>query len=134
MKKAFGMVAGLAIFLLTVAFSFADEGDKPKGSVPREEKNWEQPPCRGMMHPLMSRSLVETKDGGIVVMTGNRLMKFDKDLNFIKEVELPADRETIQKMKMRGMRDCPWHKKMMKEGGMREEGASTNHGSTDNPE
>ena len=37
---------------------------------------------------MMNRSMVPTEDGGIVVMIGNKLYKYDKDLNLKKEVEM----------------------------------------------
>ena len=38
----------------------------------------------GMQHP----SMVATPDGGVIVLSGPRLTKYDKDLNLVKEVEL----------------------------------------------
>jgi len=35
-----------------------------------------------------SKSMVSTPDGGIIVMSGNKISKFDKDLNVTKTVEL----------------------------------------------
>lgn len=47
----------------------------------------------GMMH---KDSVVATSDGGVVVMAGPRLIKYDKDLNLIKEVELPRGKKPSQ--------------------------------------
>lgn len=44
----------------------------------------------GMMH---KDSLVATEDGGVVLMQGPRLIKYDKDLNLIKEVEIPRGKK-----------------------------------------
>jgi hypothetical protein len=63
-----------------------------------------------------------------LVMTGTKLIKFDKDLNLIREVALPIDMESMQKMKMHKMGDCPRYKKMMQEGSMGEKGSSTKRG------
>lgn len=35
-----------------------------------------------------SKSMVSTPDGGIIVMSGNKISKFDKDLNVTKTIEL----------------------------------------------
>jgi hypothetical protein len=131
MKKVFSMLVGLTFIVVTMGFSFAEESAKSKDTSLCEKKRCAQQKCRGMMmHGMMPRSLVETKDGGIVVMTGNKLMKFDKDLNLVREVALPIDTEIVQRMKTHKMGECPYRKRMMQEGGMVEEGSSTKHGST----
>ena len=46
----------------------------------------------GKGKPMMGmprESLVATSDGGVVVLSGPRLVKYDKDLNLVKEVEIP---------------------------------------------
>ena len=60
-----------------------------------------------MMESMMKRSVTATSDGGVVVLFGNKLTKYDKDLNVVKEVELKMDMEGMQKMMgdMKGM--CP---------------------------
>ena len=42
-----------------------------------------------MMQMMHKENLVATSDGGVVVLSGPRLMKYDKDLTLVKEVELP---------------------------------------------
>lgn len=60
-----------------------------------------------MMKTMTTRSVVATSDGGVVVVMGNKLTKYDKNLNVVKEVELKMDLEGMQKMmeSMKGM--CP---------------------------
>lgn len=60
----------------------------------------------GMMGGMMGHSLVATADGGVVLMMGNRLYKYDKNLAAIKDVEVKIDtaslrkwRETMQSLK-----------------------------------
>jgi hypothetical protein len=55
-------------------------------------------------------------------MIGNRLLKYDKDLNLQKEVEIKIDTEGMQKMMMQMKEKCPMHKKMTEEGSMTGEG------------
>ena len=50
------------------------------------------------MGPMNGCSLVATEDGGVVVMMGNELMKYDKDLNLTKKAEIKFDWENWQKM------------------------------------
>lgn len=52
-----------------------------------------------MMGPMMNAgSLAATQDGGIVVQMGNQLLKYDKDLNLVKQTEIKIDWEKMQKM------------------------------------
>ena len=51
-------------------------------------------------------AMVATEDGGIVIMWGSKLMKYDKDLNLIKEAEIKIDWESMNKTMMQ-------HHKMM---------------------
>jgi hypothetical protein len=77
--------------------------------------------CMGaMMKSMMSKSVLETKDGGLVVMVGNKLMKFDKDLNLVKEVEVKVDVTGMQEMMEQIMKNCPCplRKQMMEKSGM----------------
>ena len=51
------------------------------------------------MGPIMhGGSMVATPDGGVIVMMGNELMKYDKDLNLTKKAEIKFDWENWQKM------------------------------------
>ncbi|MCB9756988.1 MAG: hypothetical protein H6753_01035 [Candidatus Omnitrophica bacterium] len=66
----------------------------------------------GMMQAMMQKQVVSTNDGGIIVVTANKLTKYDKDLNVVKEVELKMDMEGMQKM-MENMKSmCPMMGKM----------------------
>lgn len=58
----------------------------PKGSEMREK-------MAGMvrMHEMMNKTMVATNDGGVIIMVGLKLMKYDKDLNLVKEVEIKVD-------------------------------------------
>ena len=44
----------------------------------------------GMMH---KDSMIATSDGGVIVMSGPRLIKYDSALNLVKEVELPKGKK-----------------------------------------
>ena len=66
----------------------------------------------GMQHMMMSKSMVATPDGGVIVMVGHKLQKYDKDLVLQKEVELKMDKEEMKEKMEKG----PMHEKMMKKG------------------
>ena len=60
---------------------------------------------------MHQQSLVATSDGGVVVLSGGKLMKYDSSLNLVKEVEMKMDKgrgpmpgEGMGKM---GMMDMP---------------------------
>ena len=56
--------------------------------------------------------MVATSDGGVIVLTGNKLTKYDKDLNVVKEVEIKMDLESMHKQMMDMMQNCPMMKGM----------------------
>ena len=73
----------------------------------------------GMMHGMMSKNLVATSDGGVAVLTGNQLTKYDKDLNAVKTAEVQVDMEAMQKSMTGMMKMCQMMKgDMMKDGMM----------------
>jgi len=45
----------------------------------------------GMGFAMQTRTMIATSDGGVIVLSGNRLLKFDKDLNLVKEVKFEPD-------------------------------------------
>ncbi len=56
--------------------------------------------CKGYSmggHGRMEKEVVATQDGGVVVLMGGRLLKYDKDLNLVKQVDVPID-EYMKKM------------------------------------
>ena len=52
--------------------------------------------------------MVASNDGGVIVMSANKLLKYDKNLNLVKEVELKKDSGSM----------CPVCQKMMEQNGM----------------
>ena len=68
-------------------------------------------PMMSGIHCMMGKQVIATTDGGVVVMSCNKLYKYDKDLNLIKEVEIPVDMKYMQemwkKMKEQSVMDKP---------------------------
>lgn len=62
--------------------------------------NWESTMMDGMISMMSSSAMVATQDGGIVLMIGYELLKYDKDLNLVKKTEIKFDFENWQKMMM----------------------------------
>jgi len=57
----------------------------------------------GMM--MMGSKMVATADGGVVVMMGNKIMKYDKDLKKVKDTTVD-----IQEVQQSMMQQCPMMK------------------------
>jgi hypothetical protein len=63
--------------------------------------------CPAMCKSMMSKSIVATEDGGVSVMAGCKLIKYDKDLNKVKEVPIEMDMETMRTKMQSMMKTCP---------------------------
>lgn len=106
MKKIIFVVMLVAFFMTTSGISYAQE----KGSMMGEEKKGSMK-GKGCMHgmmmkKMMTKEMVATGDGGVIVLVGNKLMKYDKDLNLIKEVEIKVDMEAMMKKCREMMKKC----------------------------
>ena len=73
---------------------------------------------------MMNKQMISTSDG-LIVMTGNKLLKYDKDLILIKEVEIPMDTRCMEKM-MQMKKEC-MSKDLMQEAPAKEESKETHH-------
>lgn len=115
----------LTVLLTGASFVYAEGmkgGMTGKGMMDGEMMGGKMMGMCSMMKSMMERSVVATSDGGVIVVTGNKLTRYDKDLNVVKEIELKADMEGMQKM-MENMKDmCP----MMKDRMGKEEKSSKN--------
>jgi len=67
----------------------------------------------GTMGMMMKKEMVATPDGGVIVMAGNKLLKYDKNLDLVKEVEIKMDFEGMKKTMEKMKEECPMHKEMM---------------------
>lgn len=63
-----------------------------------------------IMASIMERKVIATTDGGVVVVMGNKLTKYDQDLDMVKEVELTTDIEGLKKMMEGAKAGCPMGK------------------------
>jgi len=110
MKKALGF---MAFGLLLAGFSSLALAEEPKEAMSSKEMAPAGMMGQGMMSkdkmmgtcacPMMKGSLIATQDGGVILMIGNKLQKYDKDLVLKKEVEVKVDMESMRKM----MESCP---------------------------
>ena len=67
-----------------------------------------------MAQQMMEKEVVATSDGGVIVMVDNKLQKYDKDLNLVKEVDLKIDTKAMQDKMMQMMKECAEKCQMMK--------------------
>ena len=124
MKKRVVTIVAVAV-LTTVSLALAQMNDKGKdmmggGMMDGKKKGsmmGEGMMGKGMMGGMMMKSMMEktivaTSDGGIIVSAGNKLTKYDKDLNVVKEVEIKMDMEGMHKQMMDMMKNCPMMKGM----------------------
>jgi hypothetical protein len=99
MKKAALLLILSSAFIFTGRFAFAEEPnmDAPQGKDMRGGK------MKGMMGGGMMHqaSMVASSDGGVIVLTGGKLAKYDKDLNLVKEVEIKGGRDHDKEDKMK---------------------------------
>jgi hypothetical protein len=75
-------------------------------------------PMHSQMGSMAQPAIVATRDGGVVVMIGGRLYKYDRDLELKAETELKIGMGQMHGMMMHMMGGCP----MMKGMGMKKEG------------
>ena len=98
------LVLGLGIGLTAGVSAYAEEGMPEGGQGQMQEGQGPGPggPGKGkmgMMGMMQRDSVVATSDGGVVLMQGPRLIKYDKDLNLVKEVEIPRGKKPPQEEK-----------------------------------
>lgn len=127
MKKVLFAIAAL-ILLSVLVVSIAEQSEKMQDIMGKMEKQAitaeqsamtgeGQTTCMCPMHQMMTdammcKCIVATGDGGVIVIDGEKLMKFDENLNLVKQVQVPIDTEAIQN-KMTGMMGkCPMCKAM----------------------
>jgi hypothetical protein len=61
--------------------------------------------------PMMGKAqMVATGEGGVIVLIGNKLIKYDANLDLVKEVEVPMPTPPM------GGKQCPLTGKMMGQG------------------
>lgn len=115
MKKIISILTIVVLVAGLTGLSFAEDSAKAKGAMPDHKMTGDKHMMykkMGMcpMHcMMMKKTMIATQDGGVAVMAGNSLSKYDKDLNLIKEVELKMDTEGMKKM----MDECPMRREMM---------------------
>lgn len=81
------------------------QADSGQGGCPMKDK---------MMHRKAGAEMVASSDGGVIILQGRKLSKYDKNLNLVKEVELKMDMAGMHMKKGEKTCGCP-HCQMMKQ-------------------
>jgi len=112
--KVLALVIVSIMFCSGLAFAQAPlEKNPPVVEEKTPEKQMDKGQMGGMIMQMMGgmqKQMLATSDGGVIVMTANKLSKYDKDLNLVKEVELKTpvelkmDTGPIQEM-MKNMKE-----------------------------
>lgn len=71
--------------------------------------------CGAVCGALMHESVTPTSDGGVVVSIAGKLIKYDSDLNRVKEVNLNVDWTRVHQMAQQIMQNCPMQRRMMQQ-------------------
>lgn len=115
------VVAGILVGFAAYAV-FAQEKEKMGQAMPppmMPQKGPGQMMCpmgcpMGMM--MCNRTMVTTEDGGVIILAGCKLVKYDEELNKVKEAQVEMDVEAMkaQMQKMMKACGCPMCQQMMK--------------------
>ena len=129
MRKSMKMVLGVMVFVgLSCAASVYAEGvmGHEAGEEAAEVKGCKHCDKGGMGGEMMcnkaGRQVVATSDGGIVVVTNDSIVKYDKNLSVVKEVALGGAAAEPMHKAMMGKKGggCPMMMKVGMMGGMKE--------------
>ena len=118
MKKGIVVITAM-IFIGMSGLALAQSNDKGNGMMDKDDNGGMM--GKGMMGKgmmmgmhgmmmkmgeMMNKTVVPTSDGGIIIVAGDKITKYDKDLAVVKEVELKNDMEGMQKMMGEMMQKC----------------------------
>ncbi len=97
----FVLAVGLGLSLASAVFAEEMQGmemDMPQGQGQQGQgMMMGGGPGKGQhgMGMMQKDSMIATSDGGIVLKQGPRLIKYDKDLTLVKEVEIPRGKPPV---------------------------------------
>jgi hypothetical protein len=113
MKKIIVLAVITGSILIISAIGLAQNEQPQKGKMGQMGQMMDQkmkkqdhmqtrcPACAMAMCGMMSKAMLPTDDGGIVVMIGNKLYKYDQNLDLQKETELSVDFKNMKQMMMK---------------------------------
>ena len=73
----------------------------------------------GMMGGMMGRAALAVEGKYLYVLAGNKILKYDPNLNLVRQAEIKMDMAKMNKTMQKMMEQCPMREQMMKQmGGM----------------
>lgn len=136
MKRTFLLLTVIAVFTTSLALSAtaAEHGEghmgegrmedgrmmrggRMRGMMMEEDEEMMEgmPMMRQMMARMMQPQMVAAADGGVFVMVGNMLHKYDENLELVTKTELEVSEEDMEKMKDHHRRCRQMMRKMIDE-------------------
>ena len=125
MKKHYGiLLAGILLVTILAAVAFAQQatpttpatcptmsgpGMMGQGGMMMGKDGMGCPMCGAMM----GRTSMVAMDDNLYVMAGHKILKYDANLNLVKETEIKWDMEGMMKMHQKMMDNCPMRQQMM---------------------
>ena len=123
MKRLVLLVTAVILVAFASYVVFAEQQKEQMGEGIEMQKGGQMypmsncPMCPMMCKSMMEKTLVATDDGGVILMAGCKLIKFDKDLNKVKEVPIEIDMKAMQDKMQEIMKNCPMCPMMQKKEG-----------------
>jgi hypothetical protein len=105
MKKSLGL-AGIVVMFTVFLTGAQQQGGGKMGAGSGMGMMDSSSACKMMMMHMGMPKFVFPMQEGVIVVMGNRLLKYDKDLNLKKEAEIKVDSMMFKTM-MQHMRNCP---------------------------
>ena len=106
MKKLFLILVAVVFVLSLASFSFAEDmqqqdmmeegGQGMEMGMDGQHQSCGQHGHKMMMGMMNKPTMLATADGGVLVLDGPHLVKYDQDLNLVKEVELKKPKPPTQ--------------------------------------
>jgi len=102
MKEIIVAVVALSLLMSVPAFAEETKKDEMPGMSMEKPMGMPMAGMEKMCGPMMGKAqMVATDEGGVFVLVGNKLTKYDADLNVVKEAEVKMP------MPPMGGKQCP---------------------------
>lgn len=134
MKSSFYAMSMVLILSFSVETAFAQTAKTRMTGEDHLEMHKKGKSSHKMMHGMMMKSAMPqsmgvTEDGEVFVLAGNKILKYDSELNLVKEQQIPADFSGMQGMMQKMQEQCPMCQSMTSgEEEAAEEGHGMHHG------
>ncbi|MFA4991197.1 MAG: hypothetical protein WC569_01265 [Candidatus Omnitrophota bacterium] len=97
--------------IMVICFAGAAIAGEGRGDRKDKRSEWKKgkccPQCMMMKKMMMSKEMIATQDGGVVLKLGNKLVKYDSGLNLVKETEISIDPKAMHDSMMKMRENCP---------------------------